>query len=926
MKNLILLILSIFLCASLSAQINSWTLLHDNPLNGFNHQPVGHLIEKENSIITLSARTFRELSYSGEVINQFDLDDNAVNGSSFYFFMDELVTGGTEYIFTAHRGGSSGNIYLYTYLKDGTPGISFTLDDNIPDDELKSPAGVKTNEGDYLFFGQDQIYKVAVTDAYTINITGTFSNTGGIVAAAANTGDGFISVSNMGIVNKYDENINLVWSQDLGYPLTDIIQAEDGYLISGNESPFAKITRTNATGDQIWEQPFDSTEIFGITSTAEQDFLLTGKKIAGNNSTVVIKTNTQGSALWTKNYDIRPGINIMESRYGGILLQCNSKVLSGSINLLDNQGNIGPYISGDETRLLDVNNITTTTSPSGALFNDDSFNIPYRFPKDSLTSTMFVSNLWMGGYDQNNNLRAISSMYNSSGYQAGPWDNTNTEFWSRIWAVSQKMIYDVTTDLSDGTQDAPIPQDLLNWPAFGNPNIVFNGEPVTINQNVAPFEDVNNDGIYNIYDGDYPIIKGDKMLWWVMTDSDFSLPIGIEITGNFYAFECEDDIIHNATFLELDIINKTNTTYSDMIAGLFTDFDIGCFTNDRFGSLPNLNSYYAYNATTVDGPCQSGYPSFTDDIPIQSITLLNNEMENFIHTLGIVDNPPSGMLDPNTYNQIYNYLNGIWIDDIPLTSGGIGYDPGGNNMETDYAYPGNPAVSSEWSMCTSTSFIDARSIASTPTFTFSPGDTFSLHYGMLTHTGIEDLPCPDISQIESNLVEFQNIYDNYIATGTISGLALDLGPDLLFNDGDVFNLDAGPGGTAYLWSTGETTQSITVDMPGTYSVTVTTGFGCDQTDEINIDQFISTKDLAATALKIYPNPSAGLINIQLGDEVPQELKLYNSIGQQVQNINTKTFVANRISSVDLSKHTTGIYFLACRYADGKRSVQQVVLE
>ncbi|MEZ5195608.1 MAG: peptidylprolyl isomerase [Bacteroidales bacterium] len=54
-------------------------------------------------------------------------------------------------------------------------------------------------------------------------------------------------------------------------------------------------------------------------------------------------------------------------------------------------------------------------------------------------------------------------------------------------------------------------------------------------------------------------------------------------------------------------------------------------------------------------------------------------------------------------------------------------------------------------------------------------------------------------------------------------LTVDLGEDRNLLEGATIILDAGNPGSTYVWSTGETTQTITVDTTGEYSVIVTKG-------------------------------------------------------------------------------------------------------
>nr|WP_320120332.1 gliding motility-associated C-terminal domain-containing protein [uncultured Marinifilum sp.] len=73
---------------------------------------------------------------------------------------------------------------------------------------------------------------------------------------------------------------------------------------------------------------------------------------------------------------------------------------------------------------------------------------------------------------------------------------------------------------------------------------------------------------------------------------------------------------------------------------------------------------------------------------------------------------------------------------------------------------------------------------------------------------------------------------------------VDLGADQETCAGGTITLDAGNAGASYLWSTGETTQNITVSASGNYSVVVTDANGCSATDDVNVT--------------VYPNPTVDL--------------------------------------------------------------------
>lgn len=63
---------------------------------------------------------------------------------------------------------------------------------------------------------------------------------------------------------------------------------------------------------------------------------------------------------------------------------------------------------------------------------------------------------------------------------------------------------------------------------------------------------------------------------------------------------------------------------------------------------------------------------------------------------------------------------------------------------------------------------------------------------------------------------------------------IELSDKVDFCEGKNITLNAGSGFASYLWSTGTTSQSITVSAPGTYTVTVKNAFGCENTKSIQV--------------------------------------------------------------------------------------------
>ncbi|MBK8562213.1 MAG: T9SS type A sorting domain-containing protein [Saprospiraceae bacterium] len=131
------------------------------------------------------------------------------------------------------------------------------------------------------------------------------------------------------------------------------------------------------------------------------------------------------------------------------------------------------------------------------------------------------------------------------------------------------------------------------------------------------------------------------------------------------------------------------------------------------------------------------------------------------------------------------------------------------------------------------------------------------------------------------------------------------------------------GSFTYEWQDGAGTaisneQDLSSLPLGTYTVTVTSSFGCTGTKVFNIGIFVATDEgEGVEQISLYPNPTSGeaFVEVKLMKNMDVELRLFSMSGQLVfasQQENTTGF--NQM--LDLSGHAPGMYFLQI-IADGK---------
>lgn len=417
---------------------------------------------------------------------------------------------------------------------------------------------------------------------------------------------------------------------------------------------------------------------------------------------------------------------------------------------------------------LNQNKVNATVNDVGFLFSDRLNNRPgYEIPKGDSNHIIYSSSFMFGGMDQDSTVYLSARHFQDlADYTNGPYSLTGDylspdylyAYQNSMWKVSkEEIIYHIDNYNQSGYE---APDGIANWPGNGKTD-------VGVSADLAPFIDVDGDGVYDPSKGDYPCIKGDEATYMILNDDAIHNyetggdPLGIEFHLMLYQFNTGLNIDHT-TFINLKVINRGEIEFIDFRVLYFVDADIGFYADDYSGCDTNANLMYTYNATNFDIG-NYGVSGYGENPPAMGVSVLNKNMDYFFSGNNLNFNP---MPLPISF---WNYMNGRWADNSLWYYGGNGYtgSTGVTNIPTNYLYTGNPLTGEGWSELNTDGEgsanpedQDIRMYMTTKQGAFNPGDEVVNDYAVLYDRSGNHLEnAVNLSNVAYDIKDF---YDNSI--------------------------------------------------------------------------------------------------------------------------------------------------------------------
>lgn len=450
-------------------------------------------------------------------------------------------------------------------------------------------------------------------------------------------------------------------------------------------------------------------------------------------------------------------------------------------------GNMGQRVLGNcsapkASKELWANNVRTIIYSGGDMWwdlfgnNNAYYYVPAVQNRNTGVSSSFAGSIWLGGLDAGGQLKVAAMTYRQGGidFWPGPLDITNASADPEQCAKYDNIFQISRIEVDNFRANGGVPsQNLLNWPGNGD---------ITKNQGrlLAPYVDVNSDGIYDPNSGDYPSydvdnkaekdnlgfcktkLFGDYTLFWVFNDNGGihtetqGVPIGVEVRAQAFSFKTNDEI-NNMTFYSYEVHNRSSFQLNSTYFTIWNDADLGYYLDDYVGCDVKRGLGYIYNADPFDETA-SGVNGYLDFPPSLGCDFFKGPLADYDPITGKgdgIDNDQDGKIDeigetiqmsrftyynnnigafpPQTTNpdiaiHYYNYMTGKWKDGSFFTSGGNAY---GGTLPATFVYDGNPVTGTGWTEKGSGNLPgDRRFLQSAGPFTLKPGAVNEITFGM----------------------------------------------------------------------------------------------------------------------------------------------------------------------------------------------------
>jgi hypothetical protein len=318
---------------------------------------------------------------------------------------------------------------------------------------------------------------------------------------------------------------------------------------------------------------------------------------------------------------------------------------------------------------MNVNNLDMVVTNHGSIAYDlITGNAGLIYPKGSTRTAVFAAGLWLGGKvvdSTGTDLRVAIGEY-SQEFTPGPMAGGTFQ-------ADQPAFRNYRIERGDTTSS-----DYLGWP---------------VDQG-APIDCLGN-----------PLLLGDVTIWSVFNDADPGVhtnmntdPLGVEVQQTVFAYNRAGPL-GNIIFVKWKFINKGGNNLDSMYCSVWSDPDLGGFTDDLVGCDTTRSLGYCYNATNADGQYGSRPPAVGFDFMRGPIVQVS---PGVFDTLGMTSfNRYINGTDPATAVETYNYMRGVKADssfihvfddpNLPITTYQVsGLDPGLPSSPTNWL-DSNPA-------------------------------------------------------------------------------------------------------------------------------------------------------------------------------------------------------------------------------------------